>query len=67
MNTQVDIEAHRARTLLIALRALLECASIVEHNNDQIAGAVFLVTELSDAIEKLATTLSVVSPANDAS
>ena len=62
MNTQADEAAIRARTLLIALRATLECAADLVSPNDQIASAIFLTNELIDAVEKLA---SLPRPAND--
>jgi hypothetical protein len=53
MNKAIDIEATRARTLLAALRAILQCAQELEEPGDQIASAIFLTTELGDAVERL--------------
>lgn len=57
MNTKVDVEAVRARTLLLALIAMLRCCQEVEEPSAQIASAIFLATELGDAIERLAARL----------
>ena len=61
MNAQVEAEV-RVRTLLAALRGLLECAQLVEENSMQLASCLFLTVELGDAVERL---ISLPKPAND--
>jgi len=65
MNTAVDEAAIRVRTLHIALQAILQCCQEVEEPSAQIASAIFLATELSDAIERLVAAPHSVLPAND--
>ena len=61
MNAQVEAEV-RVRTLLAALRGLLECAQLVEENSTQLASCLFLTVELGDAVERL---IGLPKPAND--
>ena len=61
MNVQVEAEI-RVRTLLAALIAMLRCCQELEDASVQIASAIFLATELQDAVERLT---NIPKPAND--
>jgi hypothetical protein len=52
VNAQTEAEV-RARTLIMALIAMLRCCQDLEEPSAQIGSAIFLATELQDAVERL--------------